>query len=237
MPKVYETSAFLSVVFDKPDQASPILATLLREVYPKFQGGAPETKIASSLQKLNLSSGVTPGGPSAGPADPTEEVYRRNTVVFLHLLDLLVTHYPSQSLLQSSLRVRRENSIPAFVSSLASSARRGNYIAVARLLEDSNPLLSVAMKTCDANPGRQAIHRQLNALREKVRPDAWRALRVTYREVNLNEDGAAWLSRQLLLDSTSASTGIEAVQIWMASRAEKGETAVKVGTRWTLTRP
>jgi len=156
----------------------------------------------------------------------------------VQLLEQLVSHWPSQSRFHTTLLSSQLPSTSAarlYVSSLGTALRRQNYHSLLSLTR--TPVTDTLDDVSDQGSVHtlipKAIATLLAVIHERARLLAWRALRASYREVNLQTD-EQWLAQYLGLGGAGDS-----VKDWMEKRQVLGDTALKEGSehKWILKRP
>ena len=206
----YETSLFLSIIFQSRVQVTSILSHLLPDLYLSVQhspnGSVAFTVLLASLHSL--------------------DVYYPSQRAFFEL--------PKS--LPAAFTLRRDHEI--WLRDLSSSLRRGGYAQFGRLTQPPSltPLaVWPASKTPDqTSPIRQgpdlrllSLQTLVNSLRDHLRLSTWRVLRNAYREFALPlSDTATWLSDVLLLErepEKPEDLRRNHVQLWFASREDHGE--------------
>ncbi|KAF9517963.1 hypothetical protein BS47DRAFT_422126 [Hydnum rufescens UP504] len=157
---------------------------------------------------------IYPVATDSDGSNPPEYVDQRNGIVLLHLLDLLISHYPSQSAFYAALRSRRtvvasiRPHIRMYAAAVATAMRRANYAALHQLALPTNPLHIQAIEhygpkqvpTPEHIYGLGGVRERtldlvLRRLRALVRQDAWRVVRTAYREVTIGTGEDSPLSK------------------------------------------
>ena len=196
---MYEDSACWSVIFRDPAQSTSIFS----QIPPLRQKVQPEEK---------------------------DVPLTAHTLTTLHLVHLLLTHYPSQNEFQSTLSSSPlPSSSRTFLRSIASTIRRGNFIALSTLTDpQTSPLLLALDYTLLPT---KALLAALTHLREVVRADAWRCVQSAYRDFSSQAEVKGWLTRALCLG------GDVAAEEWMEGKVRDGEVGWKLtGNGWTVLR-
>ncbi|KAN0127420.1 hypothetical protein V8E53_014757 [Lactarius tabidus] len=208
--EAYETSLFLSIIFQSRVQITSILSHLLPDLYLSIEHSpkesAPFTVLLASLHSLDIHY-------------PSQQSF-----------------FELSKSLTASFTLRRDHKV--WLRELSSSLRRGGYAQAGRLTQLSSLTLLAALPASEARdrtppilqgPDLRLLSLQMlvNSLRNHFRLSAWRMLRSSYREFALPlSDTATWLSDVLLLErDTEKPEDLRGdhVQLWFASRESHGE--------------
>ncbi|KAF9552262.1 hypothetical protein CPC08DRAFT_647140 [Agrocybe pediades] len=227
--EVYQTSLYLSALFEAPKQTISIIPHL----FP------PQHEPSDSHTKL--------------PRPPSM------SCVLISLLHHLVTSYPSQSQYFQQLDAIPKDQLPGtseaavWLKSLAKSVRTRNYAAFVDLSNKSS-LLAVLLPEKDKVPasqdtatswkidpdqGLKAVLLLTETLRKKVADTTWNVIRASYRELNQNTlKTTSWLSRSLCLESIYDSSFNITTENWLVTKsaAPEGHVRRKEGVegRWIV---
>ena len=215
---VYETSLYLSVVFESPAQTS-ILSHLVPDVYsatPAPQPFRPTTTLILLLHQLVISF-------------PSQKTY-------LERIRYLVPNF-----------LGRPSAAYLWISSLARSLRTLNFVQFERLshpdafehlLPPSRPIPSSNVKptTMFQDLPRNAVYALVSRLRLKARDEAWMVVRNAYRELSSSDETQMWLGKRLLFDSFGSETTVVRFDEWMWERCRDGQLRPKEGVegRWMV---
>ena len=219
---VYETSLYLSILFDSPKQTTSITPHL----FP------PESDPKNAHSTLVLQPSIFS--------------------ILCSLLHHLVAYYPSQSQYHQHLRSITESVLPRdsdlflWFSSLTKTLRMRNYARLAVLgnLSGIANVISQGLKTSNSqivhsNLAHDAVLCLMNALRQKAAETAWGIIRSAYREISTEkaaeEVTRAWLVRSLFLESVYESDRSIGVVEWLESKVAVGYVRKKEGQeRWIV---
>jgi hypothetical protein len=222
---VYETSLYLSVIFESPKQT----ASIIPHLFP------PELSSKSSSTSISR---------------PQPAIYS----VLCALLHHLVSFYPSQGQYHQHLRsidhisLRKCSEPSSWFSSVTRSLRMRNYARLACLTKKSAVLYAISQaqqKSCpcisnaDSKLALNAVLCLLDSLRQKAAETTWTIIRSAYREFSTNEGAEGtklWLSRSLSLNSVyHGEQSISAVD-WMENKVSLGNVRKKEGCdgRWIV---
>jgi len=207
--EAYETSLFLSIIFQSRVQITSILSHLLPDLYLSAEhsskGSFPFTVLLASLHSLNIHY-------------PSQRAF-----------------FELSKSLPASYTLRKDHEI--WLRELSGSLRRGEYAQFGRLTQPSSLTLLAAWHASEIpdrttpirrGPDLRLISLQtlVNSLRNHLRLSAWRVLRSAYREFALPlSNTATWLSDVLLLERETEKEDLRGhhVQLWFASRENHGE--------------
>ncbi|KAF8843350.1 hypothetical protein BDN67DRAFT_1027982 [Paxillus ammoniavirescens] len=215
--EVYETSLYLSVVFDSPVQTTSILSHLVPDIYPKTtssQASGLATMLVLLLHHLVTSY-------------PSQKTYfeqiRQITPKYLER--------PSQGY--------------SWVSALAQSLRSQNFVRFEQLshpnefdhlLPPSHPRPNSKYIGTFPNLPRDAVYALISRLRLKTRDRAWIVVRNAYRELSSSSEARSWLGRRLFFDSFGSETTVVRFDEWIQERCRDGHLRPKEGVedRWMV---
>lgn len=220
--EAYETSLFLSIIFQSHVQTTSIVSHLLPDLYlsqaiehsPK--ASFPLTVLLASLHSLDTHY-------------PSQRAF-----------------FELSKSLPPSFALRKDHRV--WLRELSSSLRRGGYAQFGRLTRPSSLTLLAAWPASETSdrtrqgPDLRLLSFQMlvNNLRNHLRLSAWRVLRSAYREFALpSSETAAWLSDVLFLEKETEKqedpVGGDRVQLWFVSRENLGEVGKKGDTgRWAI---
>ncbi|KAL4246579.1 hypothetical protein ABKN59_008477 [Abortiporus biennis] len=243
--EVYETSLYLSVIFDSPKQTTSILSHLLPNLYLKFP----------DLDSM----------PSRGSVRKTS---------LLSLLYNLIASYPSQSRYFEQINSLPPKFLPRnskeyrWIAELSRCLRTRNYtrleslttketiaeiIGTASLTPPSVKIPSESVQrstksVSSKNPKSQVDHETLeldtfvtllSSIRSKTRSTTWTIIRSAYMELNLSVSSSTseWLCRSLTLcpvdpgSEDSLKYDVDMLVLgWIDERAKLGEVKKKEGS-------
>ncbi|KAI0784805.1 hypothetical protein C8Q75DRAFT_777646 [Abortiporus biennis] len=234
--EVYETSLYLSVIFDSSKQTTSILSHLLPDLYLKFPD-LDSTPIRGSVQKISL----------------------------LSLLYNLIASYPSQSRYFEQINSLPPKFLPRnskeyrWIAELSRCLRTRNYARLENLtIEETIAKIigSASLTPTSKKPKSQvdcetleldAFVTLLSSIRSKTRSTTWTIIRSAYMELNLSVSSSTseWLCRSLTLCPVDPDLedGLKydidkLVAGWIDERAKIGEVKKKEGSnvddRWKL---
>lgn len=225
-PSVYETSLYLSIIFDSPKQTTSIVPHLFPpESDPKYPASFRST---SKRLQPSIHS------------------------VFCSLLHHLVTYYPSQGQYYQHLHsidkfvLPRESAAFTWFACVTKCLRTRNYAKLATLTQKSSVLemISQASKTSHARSvnatlGLDALLYLLDTLRQKAAETTWNVFRSAYREFSLDrtaEGTKLWLVRSLSLESVYGDDRSLEPNEWAESKVSVGHVRKKEGVedRWVI---
>jgi len=205
--EAYETSLYLSVIFESPKQTISIIAHLFppnAEPPAQFTGRFPSVQslLSSLLHHLVASY-------------PSQGTYHQ------HLASI-----PRTSLPQGS-------QISLWLTSVTKSLRTRNYAkfsmlsqkaTVAKLLESSTyGLVTNARGPAEDVLATNAVFSLVQALRRKASETAWNVLRSAYRELDQGStDMETWLTKSLFLDSVIGDEWTVKVNDWLETKTSLG---------------
>jgi len=218
-PSVYETSLYLSIIFESPKQTTSIVPHLFPpESDPKYPASFHST--------------WKPPQPSIHS-------------VFCSLLHHLVAYYPSQGQYHQHLHSIDKFVLPrgpgafTWFTCVAKCLRTRNYVKLATLTQKSRVLetISQASKTSNARPvnptlGLDALLYLLDNLRQKAAETTWNVLRSAYREFSLDfgaEGTKIWLVRSLSLESVCDDDRSMKPDEWAETKGSVGHIRRKEG--------
>ncbi|KAF5315089.1 hypothetical protein D9619_007356 [Psilocybe cf. subviscida] len=217
--EVYETSLYLSVLFESPAQTVSIL---------------PHLFLSRSSEKVDEPT-FTSGSPSICAA-------------LCALFHQLVAYYPSQGPYMQQLQalskiILTDSALSQWLQGLTRSLRTRNYARFSRLSDCSavNDVLDAPIGASEYDLGLQATLVLMNTLRRKVSESAWTIIRAAYRELS-TDDGSAetrgWLEHSLCLASLEKSNSSHDLSVnrWLESRESMGHVRRKedVNGRWLI---
>jgi hypothetical protein len=219
MGPVYETSLYLSILFDSPKQTTSIIPHLFpSESDPK---NAPILQSSVYSVLCSLLHHLVVYYPSQGQY-----------------------HQHLRSINEATLP--RDSDVFIWFSALTKTLRMRNYSRLAVLGNNSRVLHVISQnlentnsQIAYANLGHDAVLCLLDALRQKAGETAWGIIRSAYREFWMGEGAdvttKAWLVRSLSLDSVyDEGRRIGAVE-WLESKVDVGYVRKKEGQeRWVV---
>ena len=216
---VYETSLYLSVVFDSPVQTTSILFRLVPHIYsasPAPPPSRPTTILILLLHQLVISF-------------PSQQAY----------LEQIKNLVPN--------KLERPSAAYLWISALARSLRTLNFIqfeklshpdAFEHLLPLSRPIPSSNIKatTVFRDLPRDAVHALVSRLRSKARDVAWIVVRNAYRELSSSDETQMWLGKRLFFDSFGSEATVVRFDEWVRERCRDGQLQPKEGVqgRWMV---
>lgn len=223
----YETSLYLSALFDSPKQTISIIPHLLpvrNEDPPKFTSHGPS--VYSVL--VSLLHHLVAQYPSQG------------------------TYFQQRDSLSGGL-LNADSEVMKWMASLTRSLRLRNYAKFATLTQRSHviallqPFLNTDQATqaspvgpkSDSDLGLKAILNLLDALRKKASITAWTVIRAAYRELSCGStpsETGAWLSRSLCLDTLLDSDFSVDAERWLIDKIPAGHIRRKEGVegKWIV---
>ncbi|PPR03516.1 hypothetical protein CVT24_007004 [Panaeolus cyanescens] len=221
--EVYETSFFLSIIFESPKQTTAIIQHLIPSppsTTTPFKNASIFVPLCSLLHHLVASY-------------PSQGTYHQH-------LDTI-----PESLLP------RKSEHASWVFDIAKSLRRRNYAKFAYLSkketlvsvlgsEQQEPATDVPATTKPlAKFGKQALFVLLNLLRQKAASTAWTILRASYRELACNpgnDDTRTWLVNSMCLDSVLSFVPSTDLDKWLHEQESSGHLRAKEGAdgRWIV---
>ncbi|KAF8645222.1 hypothetical protein AX16_008049 [Volvariella volvacea WC 439] len=216
--EIYETSLFLSAIFNIPRQTTAIISHLIPDLYLSYSGPHPNIEAAILVALLH----------HLIAAYPSQGVYNQH-------LDAI-----SSSLFPRDCTSRK------WIVSLAICLRTKNYCKVEHLTKGEtvlsllHPLERMGTEvTFPASLSSHAVRCLVDRLREKARQNAWAIIRSAYRELSCNDESAdtrTWLTRSLYLDSVASDQSSTALDQWLDQHSELGHVRKKEGVegRWVI---
>jgi hypothetical protein len=214
---VYETSLYLSVIFDSPVQTTSILSHLIPDIYPKTT--SPQPSGLATILVLLLHHLVT--------SYPSQRTY-------FEQIRQIIPKY-----------LERPSAGYSWVSALAQSLRSQNFVrfeqlshpdAFDHLLPPSRPRPNPKYIGTFPNLPRDAVYALISRLRSKTRDRAWIVVRNAYRELSSSSETRSWLGRRLFFDSFGSETTIVRFDEWIQERCRDGHLRPKEGVedRWMV---
>ena len=219
---VYETSLYLSIVFESPKQPPSIIPHLIPGVYQAASCSQP-LRLATLLVSLLYHLATT---------YPSQSTFRKHLDSIPHAL------------------LPRDSKAHQWISALARSLRTKNYpqfdrlsqvsIIVSTLSEPVGGLLTIASLTTAprADASRELAHgailTTLHALRAKARDTFWAVLRSAYNELAYTPsagDSKQWLARSLCLESPLSEDLTMDPETWLDDQARAGQVLAKEGVK------
>ncbi|KAI9573675.1 hypothetical protein HD554DRAFT_913885 [Boletus coccyginus] len=218
--EVYETSLYLSVIFDSPVQTTSILSRLVPHIY--LAGPTPQPSRLTSVLILLLHQLVI--------SFPSQQTY-------FEQIKYLVPNF-----------LERSSAAYLWISALARSSRTLNFVqfeklshpdAFAHLLPLSYPDPSSAnarAATVFHDLPRNAVHALVSRLRLKARDEAWIVVRNAYRELSSSDETQVWLGKRLLFDNFGCEATAVRFDEWVRERCRDGQLRPKEGVegRWMV---
>ncbi|KAF8546737.1 hypothetical protein OG21DRAFT_1047994 [Imleria badia] len=217
--EVYETSLFLSVVFNSPVQTTSILSRLVPDIYsasPPPQSFRLTTILILLLHQLVISF-------------PSQQTY-------LEQIKSLVPNL-----------LERPSAAYLWISGLARSLRTSNFVQFEKLshpdafdpllpLSCSVPSSNVTTATAFQDLPRNAVHALVSRLRLKARDEAWIVVRNAYRELSSSDETQTWLGKRLFFDNFGSEATAVRFDEWVRERCRDGQLRPKQGVegRWTV---
>ena len=216
---VYETSLFLSVVFNSPVQTTSILSRLVPHIYSTSPAPQPfrlTTVLIMLIHQLVISF-------------PSQQTY-------LEQIKCIVPNL-----------LERPSAAYLWISALARSLRTSNFVqfeklshpdAFDRLLLSSPPVPSsnVTATTALHDLPRKAVHALISRLRLKARDEAWMVVRNAYRELSSCDETQVWLGKRLFFDSFGSEATVVRFDEWVREKCRDGQLRPKEGVegRWMV---
>jgi len=217
--EVYETSLYLSVVFDSPVQTTSILSHLVPDIYSTTSAPQPfrlTSILISLLHQLVISF-------------PSQRSYLERI------------KYLTPNLLE------RPSSAYLWISTLARSLRTLNFVQFEQLSQPDafEHLLPPSRPVPPSNTSASAVLRDLPQsavnelvfrLRLKARDESWRVVRNAYREISLSDETQLWLGKRLFFDSFGSEATVVRFDEWVRERCRDGQLRPKEGVegRWMV---
>lgn len=222
----YETSLFLSVLFDSPKQTVAVIPRLLPvrfEDSPKFKSTGPVvyTVLISLLHHLVEHY-------------PSQSLYHQQ--LGSTPKEFLPPDCQTRKWLDSLTKSLRTRNFANF-STLSDKS------AILSLLqspvEQKSPPETSTLSQARNNLGRTAVLHLLQALRKKAADTSWNVIRSAYRELTVDEittETASWLSRSLCFQSLLDYDPDIDVETWLVDRIPLGHVRRKEGVdgRWII---
>ncbi|KAF8867620.1 hypothetical protein BD779DRAFT_1694702, partial [Infundibulicybe gibba] len=212
--EVYETSLYLSTLFESQRQAISVIHQLVPELYLSI---VPTT--SASLQRNHC---IPP--------------------ILVALVHHLVAVYPSQSQFDQLLSSIPISLFPKnlraykWIKSVSASLRCRNYVK----FEELTRKYAVDSLFEDGDGGnqlsRKALYFIVDSLRKKARDTAWKVICSSYREITNATDTRDWLKRSLCLDSIIANRNGLEIEQWLQERSKVGDIRQKenIEGRWIV---
>lgn len=216
---VYETSLYLSVIFDSPVQTTSVLSRLVPDIYSASSAPQPfrlTTILILLLHQLVISF-------------PSQQPY----------LDQIKHLVPNL--------LERPSAAYLWISALARSLRTSNFVqfeklshpdAFEHLLPSSRSIPSSNIKTTTVfrDLPRNAILALVSQLRLKARDETWRVVRNAYRELSSSDETQMWLGKRLFFDSFGSEATVVRFDEWVRERCRDGQLRPKEGVegRWMV---
>ncbi|KAG6377003.1 hypothetical protein JVT61DRAFT_1046 [Boletus reticuloceps] len=217
--EVYETSLYLSVVFNSPLQTTSILPRLVPYIYLASPGPQPyrlTTILILLLHHLVISF-------------PSQQAY-------LEQIKYLVPNL-----------LERPSAAYFWISALARSLRTSNFVqfeklshpdAFEHLLPSSCPISSSNDRAAIVfrDLPRNAIHALVSRLRLKAREEAWIVVRNAYRELSSSDETQMWLGKRLFFDNFGFEATVVRFDEWVREKCRDGHLRPKAGVegRWMV---
>ncbi|ESK95237.1 pre-mrna-splicing factor cwc22 [Moniliophthora roreri MCA 2997] len=223
--EVYETSLYLSVMYQNFKQSSSIIPYLLPDIYD--QSPQPHPNLIPTILVCLMHELVV--------AYPSQNTHH-------HLLRIVSRN---RSYLDRSSEAYR------WVSSVSSSLRSRNYTrfeiltrieAYSSFFKEEHDISRLSIQPQAARDlSRKAIISLIHQIRSKFRDTIWTVLRSAYRELACHEGSVTreWLIRSLVLESpTSESDDGVLVDRWLEEKDASGHVRKKEGIadRWIVTK-
>ncbi|KAF9525516.1 hypothetical protein CPB83DRAFT_896960 [Crepidotus variabilis] len=231
--EVYETSLYLSVLFDSPKQTISII--------PHLSSRTPDLRpICQSVYSL------------LGSILHYLVVYYPSQGQYFQYL---------QSIPSSTLSRSPQSEPHTWLSALSRSLRARNYAKLS-LLTSKATILDVIQKApsngtgliqpdqsnhglphhqADSKLGQDAVLHLLQALRQKSAVTTWSVLRSAYREISTADTAegkstSKWLQKSLLLEAVTSKAQDEKAESWLLSKIDLGYVRKKedVEGRWIV---
>ncbi|KAJ7079745.1 hypothetical protein B0H15DRAFT_857904 [Mycena belliarum] len=224
--EVYETSLYLSVLFDSPRQISPVIPALVS--YLQLSPMAPHPHRTQPILVCLLYHLVA--------GYPSQREFHAQFAA------LPKDFFPDDS----PARV--------WMTSLAGCIRARNYTKLDRMTQLSalpvtedpvdTPVATLSLSPeSDLELGRKAFFHLVDSLRNKTREMAWTVMRAAYRELSCQADPRidtrSWLGRSLgLLSSIPGGTNVD-LDRWLERESGFGHIRKKDGVdgRWIVCKP
>ncbi|KAH9480358.1 hypothetical protein JR316_0006956 [Psilocybe cubensis] len=225
--ETYETSLYLSALFDSPKQTISIIPHLLpvrHEDPPKFTSHSP----SGYSVMISLLHHLVAQYPSQGTY-----FQQRNSLPS----GLLHTYSEGMEWLASLTKSLRFRNYAKF----AMLTQRSHVMALLQRFSDNDKAAynsQTGLKS-DSDLAIKAILNLLDSLRKKVSETAWTIIRATYRELSCdstpNETGA-WLSRSLCLENLLDSRFSVDAERWLVDKIPIGHVRRKEGVegKWVV---
>ncbi|KAH7927798.1 hypothetical protein BV22DRAFT_1193358 [Leucogyrophana mollusca] len=215
----YETSLYLSVIFDSPVQTTSILSHLIPDLYNSSASTGNRLTSALILCLHHLIASY-----------PSQQSFHDQ-------LKRLIPNF-----------LERSSEAHAWIISLARSLRSINYVKFEELSRPSSfssligtppPSNQKASHLADNDLARDAVYALVKRLRTKARDKTWIVMRSAYREMSATTETREWLTRTLLLTPPFPGTKIVTMDEWMAYRSEDGHVRLKEGAegKWLVNKP
>lgn len=225
--EVYETSLYLSIVFESPRQPPSIIPHLIPHLY----------QTATCPQPLRLTTLILTLLYHLGTSYPSQ------TTFFKHLKSIPTALLP------------KDSKAARWITMLARSLRMKNYAQFERLSRITtlssllggpiHGFLSIDSLTNSTRAqasqeyAHGAILTTLDALRNKARETFWTVLRSSYRELGCTSnsgDTKEWISRSLCMESPLSEDLTLESEAWLDRKAQEGHTRRKEGVegRWII---
>ncbi|KAJ3548365.1 hypothetical protein NMY22_g1293 [Coprinellus aureogranulatus] len=220
--EVYETSLYLSIIFESPKQPPSIIPHLIPTVY----------KTATCPQPLRLATIILSLLYHLATTYPSQTTYRK------HLETIPTEHLP------------RDSKAFRWLSSLVRSLRTRNYAQFDRLSRTSNLveilggqvggllMIESLTKSPRADASRELAHNAiltvLHTLRTKARETFWAVLRSAYNELACTPnagDSKQWLTRSLVMQSPLSEDLTLEAEAWLEEQARTGQVLPKEGVK------
>lgn len=217
-PLVYETSLYLSVIFESSVttiEPTAILSHLIPTMYTR-----------------------------CSPQDPPASYAATALIMLLYHLNLA---YPSQKPYFEHIKTvppmvcERHSDTHDWIKSIARALRTSDFIRFDLLSrQDSLDRICSQLSNSECQGPfhdlpRRAISTLVSRLREKAREGAWMVVRHAYRELSCADQTRSWLGRLLAFDTSLAPVSFDR---WMTEQQQKGHVKAKEGVqgRWALCR-
>ena len=211
---VFETSAYLAIIFESPRDTTTPLARLVPELYSETP--SPLMRVTTLISLVH----------HLVAAYPSQGTFRQ------HLHGVPVSFLPASS----DSRI--------WIESLTASLRAMNYAKFEQLSRPSSfaPLCTVDSHSQNSHSklATEALHLLVEALRNKARENIWRIVRSAYREVNCDSASGStreWLARSLSLPSVSPTSASVLLDDWLERKLTEGQVRKKDGVgegRWII---
>ncbi|KAF9220909.1 hypothetical protein BS17DRAFT_786162 [Gyrodon lividus] len=215
--EVYETSLYLSVIFDSPMQTTSILSHLVPDIYSKTIPPQP-FRLATTL--ILLLHHLVASYPSQ------RTYFEQMRQITPNSLEQLSAAY-------------------SWISALAQSLRTSNFVqfeqlshpdAFDHLLPPSCPRSDPKCTGAFPNLPRDAVYGLISRLRSKTRDRAWMVVRNAYRELSSSDETRLWLGKRLLFDSFGSEVSVVRFDEWVQEGCRDGHLIPKEGVegRWKI---